>query len=79
MAGGGITHNTQNNNFRNGVYKFQNETWTNYNFENQDSMDYDTNWDFIAVAVNPDNTDELAFGSSSQGGLLVVRDGLKRN
>jgi ligand-binding sensor domain-containing protein len=75
VAGGGLTHNLQNNFFRNGVYKFQDETWTNYNSETQDSMDINTNWDFISVVVNPDNTNELAFGSSSQGGLMVVRDG----
>ncbi|MEO9533828.1 MAG: two-component regulator propeller domain-containing protein [Crocinitomicaceae bacterium] len=75
VAGGGLTHNLQSNNFRNGVYKFEDEEWTNFNYETQDTMSFDRNWDFISVVVNPNNTDELAFGSSSEGGLMVVRDG----
>ncbi|MEX1001949.1 MAG: two-component regulator propeller domain-containing protein [Crocinitomicaceae bacterium] len=76
VAGGGMTHNLQNNFFRNGVYRFKDEEWTNFNYQNQDSLDYDTFWDFISVVVNPDNTDEIAFGSSSEGGLVVIKDGI---
>ena len=76
VAGGGLTHNLQSNYFRNGVYKFQNESWTNFNYENQDSMAFDSNWDFISVVVNPNNTSELAFASSSKGGLMKVTDGV---
>lgn len=75
VAGGGLTHNLQPTYNLNGIYKFQNETWTNFNYTNQDSMDLNRNWDFIACAVNPNNTDEFAFGSSSQGGLMMVKDG----
>ena len=75
VAGGGLTHNLQNTWSRSGVYKFQNETWTNYNYVSQDSIKNDEHWDFISVAVNPDNTDELAFASSSLGGLMIIRDG----
>lgn len=75
VAGGGLTHNLQNNYFRNGVYRFENETWTNFNHKTQDTMNFNTGWDYISVVVNPNNTDEFAFGSSSEGGLMVVRDG----
>ncbi|MBD3636530.1 MAG: hypothetical protein HUJ25_04245 [Crocinitomicaceae bacterium] len=75
VAGGGLTHNLQNNYFRNGIYKFEDETWTNFNDRTQDSIKYDEHWDFISVVVNPENTDELAFASSSLGGLMVVKDG----
>lgn len=75
VAGGGLTHNLQNNFFRNGVYRFKDETWTNFNYETQDSIDNATNWDFVSVVVNPNNTDELAFGSNSAGGLMIVKDG----
>lgn len=75
VAGGGLTHNLGSNNFRNGVYKFESEEWTNFNYETQDTMSFARNWDYISVVVNPFNTNELAFGSSSEGGLMVVRDG----
>lgn len=75
VAGGGLTHNLQPNFFRNGVYKFQNETWTNFNDLTQDSIRYDEHWDFISVVVNPSNTDEFAMASRSLGGLMVVKDG----
>ena len=76
LAGGGLTHNLQQTWSRSGVYKFQNETWSNFNYDNQDSIRFDDHWDFISAAVNPSNTDEIAFGSSStDGGLFIVRDG----
>jgi len=75
VAGGGLTHNLQPTYNVNGIYKFENESWTNFNYTNQDSMDINRNWDFIACVINPNNTDEFAFGSSSQGGLMMVRDG----
>ncbi|UKN00144.1 hypothetical protein K6119_10400 [Paracrocinitomix mangrovi] len=75
IAGGGLTHNLQNNYFRNGVYKFEDEEWINFNHKTQDSIKIDQDWDFISVAVNPLNTDEFAFASYSAGGLMVVKDG----
>lgn len=76
VAGGGLTNNFQNNYFRNGVYLFENEEWTNFNHLNQDSIAFDKDWDFISVAINPSNTDEMAFSSFSEGGLKIIRDGL---
>ena len=75
VAGGGLTHNLQSNYFRNGVYKFEDETWTNFNFESQDSIKESEDWDFISAVVNPSNTDELAFASSYEGGLKIIKDG----
>lgn len=75
IAGGGLTANLQNIFSRNGVYIFEDEEWTNFNYTNHDSLDINKNWDFISVAVNPNNTDEFAFGSFSQGGLSIVKDG----
>ena len=75
VAGGGLTPNLQNTFQTNGVYKFQDESWTNFNATTQESMDSSQIFDFVSVVVNPNNTDELAFGSNSLGGLMVVRDG----
>lgn len=75
VAGGGLTNNLQPTYNVNGIYKFENENWTNFNFTNQDSMDVGRNWDFISCVVNPNNTNEFAFGSSSKGGLMMVKDG----
>lgn len=75
VAGGGITQNLVNNYFRNGVYLFENETWTNFNYENQDSIYYNKDWDFVSVAINPNNTNQMAFSGNSEGGLKMVFDG----
>jgi ligand-binding sensor domain-containing protein len=75
VAGGGLTQNLQNNYFRNGVYVFEDETWTNYNTNTDDLIENDLDWDFISAAVNQNNTDEFAFASFSQGGLKVVKEG----
>ncbi len=75
IAGGGLTQNLQNIYSDNGVYLFENEEWTNFNYKNQEKIPVTQNWDFVSVAVNPNNTDEFAFGSFSEGGISVVRDG----
>ncbi len=75
VAGGGLTHNLVNNYFRNGVYVFEDETWTNFNHETQDSIDFAKDWDFVSVAINPENTDQFAFCGVAEGGLKVVNDG----
>lgn len=75
VAGGGLTHNLVNNYFRNGVYVFENETWTNFNHETTDSIDFNKDWDFVSVAINPNNTNQMAFSSFSQGGIKYVADG----
>ena len=75
VAGGGLTHNLINNYFRNGVYVFEDEKWTNFNYKTHTEIDYDTDWDFISVAINPNNTDEFAFSGFSHGGIKVVKDG----
>lgn len=75
IAGGGLTQNLQNNYFRNGVYLFENEQWTNYNHKTDAGIDFESDWDFISVAVNQNNTDEFAFSSFSQGGIKIVTSG----
>ena len=75
IAGGGVTQNLQNNYFSNGVYLFEDEEWTNYNYKTDPSIEFTKDWDFISVAVNQNNTDEFAFSSFSQGGIKVVTAG----
>ncbi len=75
VAGGGLTQNLQNTFSRSGIYMFEDEEWTNFNYENHDSIDFDDDFDFICVAVNQNNTDEFAFASYSKGGLKIVKDG----
>lgn len=75
VAGGGLTHNLVNNYFRNGVYVFEDETWTNFNHETQDSIDFLKDWDFVSVAINPNNTDQFAFCGVAEGGMKLVVNG----
>lgn len=56
-----------------GGASFQDELWTSINPGNQPMLQGAAIWDFISVAVNPNNTDEIAFGTYS-GIPLVVSD-----
>lgn len=75
IAGGGLTHNFVNNYFRNGVYVFEDEAWQNLNYETQDSIYYDKDWDFVSVAIDPSNTDIMAFCGNAEGGVKYISDG----
>ena len=77
IAGGGLSHNFVNNYFRHGVYLFENEAWTNFNYQTQDSIVNSEDWDFVSVAINPKNTNQFAFsGGICAGGLKLVKDGV---
>jgi streptogramin lyase len=71
IAGGGLTFNGANNYFRNGAYLFEDETWTNFNSKTKDNIS-DTLWDVICTSINPNNTEQMAFGSYSKAGLKIV-------
>lgn len=75
VAGGGISQNLVSNSFRNGVYLFEDETWTNFNYKTDPLIVDSLDRDFISVAINPNNTDEFAFSSFSRGGIKIVKDG----
>lgn len=75
IAGGGVTQNLQNIYNQNGVYLFENETWTNYNAKTDEKITSESDWDFVSVAVNQNNTDEFAFSSFSEGGIKIVSTG----
>src|SRR5690606_115071 len=60
---------------RNGVYIFESEEWKNINYRNQTELGFDENWDFISVAINPNNTNQIAIGTYSVGGLKIIEDG----
>jgi len=55
---------------RNGVFKFGDGSWTNYNQFNFPALD--SLMDFITVAVDP--RDESMWGGSFGGGLLHIKD-----
>ena len=75
IAGGGLTENLKNIYARRGIYLFEDEQWTNINSRTHPSELVDTlNWDIIGVAVNPKNTDQVAFSSYSKGGLKIVEN-----
>ena len=75
VAGGGLTQNLLNIYTQNGVYLFENEEWTNYNYRTDPAIGEITDLDFISVAVNQNNTEEYAFSSFSQGGIKIVKNG----
>ncbi|NOQ73446.1 MAG: hypothetical protein GQ574_15680 [Crocinitomix sp.] len=74
IAGGGLTQNVQNVYSRNGVYLFEDEEWTNFNYKTDENIDFDPAFDFVSVAVNQSNTEEYAYGSFSKDGLKVVKE-----
>ncbi|SFT84254.1 hypothetical protein SAMN05216474_2629 [Lishizhenia tianjinensis] len=61
---------------RHGAYTFEEEQWINFNPGNQALMDASGYWDIISVAVDPYNSDRVAFGTYSQLPLLLTEDGV---
>ena len=73
VAGGGLTGNLQKINAIRGVYLFEDEQWNNISKKTHPVELVDSlNSDIIGIAVNPKNTDQVAFSSYSRGGLKIL-------
>ncbi|HJS54168.1 MAG TPA: two-component regulator propeller domain-containing protein [Chitinophagaceae bacterium] len=70
-ASGEVSSNWQGQNNRNGLYKFLEGQWTNYN--NSHFPPLDTLPDLVSVALDP--RDESIWSGSFGGGLLHIRAG----
>ena len=70
-AAGSVNENWQKQNNKNGLYKFSDGQWTNYN--NRQFAQFDSLPDIIAVAVDP--RDESVWAGSYGGGLLHITSG----
>jgi len=70
-AAGSADANWQKQNNKNGVYKFSEGEWTNYN--NRQFAQFDSLPDFIPVAIDP--RDETIWAGSYGGGLLHIKSG----
>jgi len=74
VAGGGLSGN--NPAFINdGGYVFEEEEWNSVRKGNQSILEDVGIWDFISVAVNRRNTDQVAFGTYAQMPLVMMKDG----
>ena len=51
---------------RNGIHLFENENWEFVNVTNVEEWEDKNIWDFIDIAVNPKNTDEVAIATYSE-------------
>lgn len=69
VAAGGVDANYEAAGNRNGLFKFNADTWTNYNAAAYPSLD--TIRDFMAVAVDPVN--ESIWAGSFGGGLINIQ------
>jgi len=74
VASGGLTHNLHNNYFRGGVHVFNDEKWENINSNSQTNYPLQM-WDVISVAINPNDIEQMAFGSYSIGGMCILKNG----
>ena len=68
---GGVNMNWQKENNKNGLYKFSEGNWTNYN--NRQFAQLDSMPDLVAVAIDP--RDETIWTGSYGGGLLHIKAG----
>ncbi len=57
---------------RNGIHLFENENWEYVNVTNVEEWENKNIWDFIDIAVNPKNTDEVAIATYSEEPLSVL-------
>ncbi len=72
VATGGYQSTGTNSYLRKGFYRFSEEEWTSWTAANTDFLD--TIDDIVAVAVNPNNPQEVWLGTWGQG-LLRFKDG----
>ena len=70
-AAGSVNENWQKQNNKNGLYKFSDGQWTNYN--NKQFVQLDSLPDMISVAIDP--RDETIWSGSYGGGLLHIKAG----
>ena len=68
---GSVNENWQKQNNKNGIYKFSEGQWTNYN--NKQFAQLDSLPDLISVAIDP--RDETIWAGSYGGGLLHIKTG----
>ncbi|MGB0933012.1 MAG: two-component regulator propeller domain-containing protein [Lishizhenia sp.] len=74
VASGGL--NGGNPSFNNsGIYTFYEEKWTNINRDNQSLLNAVEVWDYLAVAVDPENSDNFAVGTYSKIPLFLIENG----
>ncbi|MAW66024.1 MAG: hypothetical protein CMD18_07505 [Flavobacteriales bacterium] len=69
VASGSLAPSLANQYKREGVYKYQNNAWTSYN-----EGAYDSLFDITTVNINPQNTEEVFFGSWGKG-LIKTTNG----
>lgn len=74
LASGGLTGNLHNNYFKGGVHVFENEKWNNINATSQANYPLEMQ-DVISVAINPNDIEQMAFGSYSVGGMSIMNGG----
>lgn len=75
VAGGGLDNKFMTYN-QSGIYFFENETWQLKNKYNMDLWKDKEIWDFISVAINPKNTDQIAIGCYSPVPLSIIENGI---
>ena len=80
VAGGMIEGNLFSNSYsKDGAYLFKNNFWTTYNKTTCQYMDTTNFFDFIAVAIDPDNPDRAFFGSWGAALFEMTADGCLEN
>jgi hypothetical protein len=75
VAGGGLDSKFMTYN-QSGIYFFENETWELKNKYNMDLWSDKDIWDFVSVAINPKNTDQIAIGCYSPLPLSIIENGV---
>lgn len=58
-----------------GVYTFEEEKWSIINPDTDPKWQASTVWDIISVAINSNNTNQIAAGSASQVALSIINNG----
>ncbi len=71
VAGGGLTNVAQTYS-RSGVYIFEDEKWSLKDRSNVTTWTEQYIWDFLSVAINPNNLDQIAVGTYSHIPLSII-------
>lgn len=80
VAGGMIEGNLFINNYsKDGAYLLKDNHWTSYNKTTCDFMDTTNFFDFVSVAIDPDNADHAYLGSWGSALFELTADGCLQN
>ncbi len=76
VAGGGLSSIASTFNVS-GMYTFEDEQWSLFDKDNMSPWNNERIWDFLAVSIDPSNSDRIAVGTYSKIPVSILENGVQ--